>query len=100
VLEIAGVAEIIRNTKIKLRDKILERLKPSIKTDTKNNEEFKEKYKIALFPKIPTIAGIVTQLNGLIAQISFQLSRESPYEPLAVSSEPQSSNKKLDVRMK
>jgi hypothetical protein len=73
VLEIAGAAEIIRNTKIKLRDKILDRLKPSIKTDAKNNEEFREKYKIALFPKTPIIAGIVNQLNGLIAQISSQL---------------------------
>ena len=100
MLEIAGAAEIIRNTKIKLRGNILERLKPSIKTDAKNSEEFKEKYKIALFPKTPIIAGIVTQLNGLIAQISSQLLRESPYDPLAVSSEPQSSNKKLDVRMK
>jgi hypothetical protein len=56
-----------------LRDKILERLKPSIKTDARNKEEFKEKYKIVLFPKKPIIAGIVTQLNGLIAQISSQL---------------------------
>jgi hypothetical protein len=100
VLDIEGAAEIIRNTKIKVRENIRERLKPRISTDAKNKEEFKAKYKIALFPKTLIIAGIVTQLNGLIAQISFQLARESLYEPLAVSSEPQSSNRKLEVRIR
>jgi hypothetical protein len=100
VLEIEGAVEIIRNIKIKLREKIRERLKPRINADAKNKEEFNTKYRIALLPKILIIAGIATQLKGLIAQISSQLARESPYEPLAVSSDPQSSKRKLDVRIR
>ena len=58
------------------------------------------KYNVALEPNNWITAGIVTQLNGLIAQMFTQLLRESLYEELAAKTDPQSSNKNCEFKMK
>jgi hypothetical protein len=68
--------------------------------DRRKRKELSKKYNISLTPNNWITAGIVTQLNGLIAQMFIQLLRESLYDELAVSTDPQSSNKKCEFRTK
>ena len=100
MLAIAGERETIKKTNRKLRPKIFERLFVISKIEKRKRQELSRKYNVELAPNTWITAGIVTQLNGLIAQMFIQLPRESIYEELAVRIDPQSSNKNCEFKIK